>query len=381
MDATSAFASATTTASRKDDSVSFGTSTLIEVPCASIRVPERYRKDLGDLDGLAQSIQQDGPLQPVGISKDDTGANDYVLRYGARRLSATRDTLQRSMITALLVPSADPLRAEYAENEYRKDLTPSEKVEIGKAVEKMLHNGDVVAAENFPAVPGSETRRIAAKRAGFGNERTYAQARQVTERAIPEVVDKMDSGELAIDAAHMISQEQPDEQRKIASMPKTEMREAVRVLREKRRSSGRHRRPSVSDAAAPSPSGATSAATAGPTYEPAGKAEDAAASAASFTGAVSEMAVISTAETGDAEPTAPQPGHYAEIVLAICRVVREIGKDNRRKVAEQVARLLAEHGNAPEIANLSAGCYQAAGFLNDIYLISDRLAKPKVESA
>src|SRR5690625_6939359 len=83
----------------------------------SIHVGNRHRKDLGDIDALATSIQRDGLLQPVTITPDG------VLVCGARRLAAikqlgwrTVNVWVRSGITnrlgaLLAVPDANLLHA------------------------------------------------------------------------------------------------------------------------------------------------------------------------------------------------------------------------------------------------------------------------------
>ena len=64
-------------------------------------------------------------------------------------------------------------------NAFRKDFTPSERVEIGKALEgelaakaeRRMKSGAANPKENFPE--GGQTRDLAAKAAGFGNGKTY----------------------------------------------------------------------------------------------------------------------------------------------------------------------------------------------------------------
>ncbi|MFC0711748.1 hypothetical protein, partial [Azorhizophilus paspali] len=73
-------------------------------------------------------------------------------------------------------------KGELAENEFRKDFTPSERVAIGEAIERELQGRNGVrhdtsaARENFPEVAG-RSRDLAAKAAGFGNGKTYEQAK------------------------------------------------------------------------------------------------------------------------------------------------------------------------------------------------------------
>ena len=49
---------------------------------------------------------------------------------------------------------------------------------------------------------GKETRANASKVAGFGNHETCRQAKMVVEMGSPELVAKMDSGKITINAAY-----------------------------------------------------------------------------------------------------------------------------------------------------------------------------------
>ncbi|MGA2114141.1 MAG: ParB/RepB/Spo0J family partition protein [Bryobacteraceae bacterium] len=204
-----------------------------EVACDSVRVAGRHRKDMGDLDGLAVSIATEGLLQPIGITEDN------VLVFGERRLLAVRDILRRATITARVVRVSSIVAGEYAENEIRKNFTPSERVAIGKALEVEIgdRQGRRTGRElpqNFAEVePGVETRELAAKTAGFGNRTTYEQAKKVVEKAVDEVIAQMDSEQIAVSAAALIADEAPERQREIVALPPAEQREAVRTLRRK----------------------------------------------------------------------------------------------------------------------------------------------------
>lgn len=232
-------------------------STILEVPCAAIEVGPRYRQELGDLETLAVSIATEGLLQPIGITKDNR------LVFGQRRLLAVRDILRWPTIAACVVQVSSILAGEYTENEIRKDFTPSERAAIGAAVERELGKrrgrdnpdncpelqgtetrelakevGDHCAAaevrENFPEVqPGARTAEIAARMAGFGNRKTYEQAKKVVEQAVEEIVAQMDSGQLAISTAALLASEHPERQREIAVLPPAEQRAVARKLRRK----------------------------------------------------------------------------------------------------------------------------------------------------
>jgi hypothetical protein len=188
---------------------------------------------MGDLAGLADSIAKEGLLQPVGIAEDGQ------LVFGERRLRAVMDVLKRDTIAARIVNVTSILAGEYDENVVRKDFTPSERVAIAQAIQAELGNRqgqrtDIQLQGNFPEVhPGVQTRDIAAQKAGFGNAKTYEQARSVVEHGTEEVVEQMETGELAISAAALIADESPAEQKKIVAMAPAERKEAIRKLRAK----------------------------------------------------------------------------------------------------------------------------------------------------
>lgn len=103
---------------------------------ADIKIGKRFRKDLGDIDALAASIQERGALlQPIVIS------SDYSLIGGMRRLTAVKK-LGWSKVPVHVVKNigeaVELLKAERDENTCRKPYTPTECVEIGEAIEQML---------------------------------------------------------------------------------------------------------------------------------------------------------------------------------------------------------------------------------------------------
>lgn len=205
---------------------------IIEIPCDQIRIGERHRKDMGDLEVLAASIATVGLLHPPVVTEDG------LLVCGERRFLAMRDILRWKTIPVIVLRVSSIVAGEYAENEVRKDFTPSERVAIGKAVEAEIgkrqgQRTDLEPVEDLPQVPpGTKTREFAAERAGFGNARTYQQAKKVTETGAPELVAAMDAGDVSIDAAAIIAQEPPEAQREIVQMPAAVRRQIVRQLRE-----------------------------------------------------------------------------------------------------------------------------------------------------
>lgn len=54
------------------------------MPLADIKVGKRHRRDLGDIDQLAESIEDIGLLNPITVNEDG------LLMAGARRLAACK---------------------------------------------------------------------------------------------------------------------------------------------------------------------------------------------------------------------------------------------------------------------------------------------------
>jgi len=164
-------------------------------------------------------------LQPIGVD------SSYRLVFGERRLRACQ-ALGWEKIPARTVHLDSILKGELAENEFRKDFTHSERVAIGEAIEAELGNRqgqrtDKEPVENFPQVaPGEKTRDLAAKAAGFGNGKTYEQAKKVTNEAAPELVQAMDEGRASVSAAASLLSLPKEEQAVIATGDKKAIQRA-----------------------------------------------------------------------------------------------------------------------------------------------------------
>lgn len=195
----------------------------MEVAIADIRVGERHRKNMHDLNRLAASIREQGLLQAVGITEE------YELVFGERRLAACRDILGWEAIEAQVVNVTSLVEGEFHENEMREDFTPEERVYIGRAIEVVIgkrqgQRTDLEHVENIPQVVGEKSRTIAAGRAGFGNDRTYRQAKEIVEAAeknpekYSDVLDQMNrTGKVG--GAHRRLNMAKDEQRVMAVAP------------------------------------------------------------------------------------------------------------------------------------------------------------------
>lgn len=177
---------------------------IVEVRCDAVQVGARHRKDLGNLEVLAANIATEGLLQPIGITEMN------VLVFGERRLRAFQDVLRRETVPARVVHVRSITAGEYAENEIRKDFTPSERVAIGKTIEAEVGNRtgqrtDIELRKNTAEVeetgrhrlpekctpqvdPVGRTRDVAAKAAGVGNGTAHEQAKKAANQGAPEPV-------------------------------------------------------------------------------------------------------------------------------------------------------------------------------------------------
>lgn len=99
-----------------------------ELPIEKIQVGFRYRKDLGNLRSLADSISEVGLLHPIVVTSDG------LLIAGLRRLEACR-LLGRARVPVTVIDLDEVARGEAHENFVRKDLLPSEIVALKRAIE------------------------------------------------------------------------------------------------------------------------------------------------------------------------------------------------------------------------------------------------------
>jgi len=186
---------------------------------SKIEIGKRFRGDMGDMPGLRRSIQQLGLLQPIVMTKN----NELVA--GARRLLAVKG-LGWVTIPARVVDIVSIVAGEFAENEMRKDFTPSERVAIAEAVAKEIGNRqgqrtDLELPRNCEAVKGQETADLVAKRAGFGSADTMNRAKAVVAKGVPALVEAMDERKIAISTAAKVAREPIPVQEKVAKAAKT----------------------------------------------------------------------------------------------------------------------------------------------------------------
>lgn len=143
----------------------------------SIRVGYRFRRDLGDLDELCDSITKLGLLQPITITPDGT------LVCGARRLAAVKQLgweRVKVWITASVSLRLMQVLAEQHENTIRKPLAPTEAAALYTEL-KALYAADAARrqrASRFGSDGGDESSPPGAD-GGMGKAREQA-ARVIT---------------------------------------------------------------------------------------------------------------------------------------------------------------------------------------------------------
>jgi N6-adenosine-specific RNA methylase IME4/ParB-like chromosome segregation protein Spo0J len=138
---------------------------------ADIRIGERHRRDLGDIDALAGSIRAVGLLHPIVVRPDGT------LIAGERRLEACRH-LGWTSIPVSVVVLDNIVRGEFAENTVRKDFTLSEAVAIKRALEPIER-----AAAKARMLAGKPSGKLPKGRAGDKAAKATGHARRTLEKA------------------------------------------------------------------------------------------------------------------------------------------------------------------------------------------------------
>jgi ParB family chromosome partitioning protein len=101
----------------------------------SIQVGRRHRRDLGDLDALAASIERDGLLQPITITPDG------LLVCGVRRLAAIRQLGWRTVnvwVRSSISDRLGHLLAEQDDNQLHKTLSPLEAAGLYREIKTLM---------------------------------------------------------------------------------------------------------------------------------------------------------------------------------------------------------------------------------------------------
>lgn len=160
-----------------------------------IKIGTRYRKDLGDLTSLVDSIKDIGLLHPILINENKG------LICGHRRLEALKQSglkILQENIHYRIVDIKDLIKSELHENTIRKDFLPTEKVAIYDAMESYETTGK--------KLPMSESdrgvRRQRASELLDISTDTLSKAKQVVESGDVDLIEDMDSGKESINSAY-----------------------------------------------------------------------------------------------------------------------------------------------------------------------------------
>ena len=107
------------------------------VKIEDIKIKDRIRKDLGNLEDLKDSLRTYGLLNPVTIN------SKYELIAGERRLQAAKQLGWTNINAVILsnISDVDELEMELEENNQRKEFTDQELLEGYRRLEKLRNLG------------------------------------------------------------------------------------------------------------------------------------------------------------------------------------------------------------------------------------------------
>jgi len=163
-----------------------------------IEVGERFRRDLGSIRELAESIREVGLLHPIVVTPD------LRLVCGRRRLEAFKH-LGRSMIPATILDLEEIWRGEIQENRARKGFTVKEMVAIKRTLEPEVKKqlASDMRKGNLPL----QSSEVVASYLGL-SERTLEKAEAIVEAAeaepelYGEFLEDADAGRKSVDRAY-----------------------------------------------------------------------------------------------------------------------------------------------------------------------------------
>ena len=132
-----------------------------EIAIGDIEVGERFRKDLGDISALADSIRKDGLIQPIAVCNNE-GEVPFRLIAGGRRFSAILHIAQKNggkkTVSCRIYEDAMPeiqLRVlEFAENLYRKDMTWQEECNLKEHIHDLQQRIHGIKTSTAPNATG-----------------------------------------------------------------------------------------------------------------------------------------------------------------------------------------------------------------------------------
>jgi ParB family chromosome partitioning protein len=109
----------------------------MQIPIEDIIVKKRIRKDMGDIESLAESLKRYGQISPIVISRKN------MLIAGGRRLEAAKSLGWRT-INAVISESAgelERLELEVEENIQRRDFNMEEVADATRKIYRLQNPG------------------------------------------------------------------------------------------------------------------------------------------------------------------------------------------------------------------------------------------------
>ena len=108
----------------------------MQIQIEDIKIPDRVRKDVGNIDSLAESLKRSGQITPISVTHDMT------LVAGFRRVTAAKQLGWKTIEANIVEGAANEARLleiELEENVFRKDFTPEELLAGYKRLDKLRH--------------------------------------------------------------------------------------------------------------------------------------------------------------------------------------------------------------------------------------------------
>ena len=193
-----------------------------DVAIDTIKILKRIRQNALNIDALAEDIKWNGLINPPTVL--DNGDQTYTLITGYRRLLACRKleatTIRVTILTA--IEADDMLSLEFAENVERQDFTVSERLEWAEKIKEIekRHGRERMSEARRTGQPENEvatstegvfhgthldsgkSRDIIAKKVGLSSGVQYSRLSRIAD-ARPDLLEKIDSGELSVRQAYM----------------------------------------------------------------------------------------------------------------------------------------------------------------------------------
>jgi len=183
---------------------------------SNIRVGNRFRRDLGNVDDLVESIKNNGLIHPVTITKDG------LLIAGIRRIEAFKKLgIEDIQVHGIDIPIIE--NGEIDENLVRKDFTVEEKVDIKRYRELIepsfqgQRNDLLQLRGKFPKSDTNQRRERIAKSTGV-SYKTLSKLEEIVDAArqkpkqFGQLPKKIDSGQMSVSKASMLIQRENKKQ-------------------------------------------------------------------------------------------------------------------------------------------------------------------------